>query len=215
MNSISKTLVIGVGAGSLLLGACATYDTRVDNIAGKPTVYEDVRSSGSVQGVGIESQDIVGMTDKMMRDMLANPVLSGRPTPPRVIVDSQNFVNESSSRINKNIITDRLAVELNRAANGRLVFVDRESIGVVEAERDLARSGVVDGGTIRRTQATAKADFKLVGRMTSQDAIDPATGKTSRYQYIAFKMLDLELGTVPWTGSYEFQKASQNDVIYR
>ena len=54
------------------------------------------------------------MSDLMMRDILATPVLAGRAKAPRVIVDSEYFVNESSSRINKNIITDRLRVQLNR-----------------------------------------------------------------------------------------------------
>lgn len=155
------------------------------------------------------------MTDKMMRDMLANPVLAGRAPPPRVIIDSQHFTNESSSRINKNMITDRLRIELSRAANGRMVFVGREHAAVVEDERQLKRSGVVDGGTIRKTKATAGADYRLVGRITSSDAVVPGTGVVSRYQQISFELVDLEYGTMVWGGMYEFKKSAQDDVIYR
>ncbi len=212
-SKLLKFVAIGT---ALTLGACSTAPSvRVNNTAGRTTVYEDVRSSGSVQGVGLESQDVVTMTDRMMRDMLANPVLVNRPTPPRVIVDSEYFRNESTSRINKNLITDRLRVELNRAANGRLVFVGRHFADMVEGERALKDSGQVDGGTLRRTAATAGGDFRLGGRIASQDAIDPATGMQSRYQMITFEMIDLEYGTIVWSGIYELRKASQDDIIYR
>ncbi|MGF6693227.1 curli biogenesis system outer membrane secretion channel CsgG [Metapseudomonas resinovorans] len=213
VRSHASRLVLVAAAGTMLAG-CAS--TGVNNTSGRKTVYEDVRSSSTVvQGVGIESQDIVGVTDKMMRDMLATPVLAGRNPPPRIIIDSEYFTNESSSRINKNSITDRLRIELQRAAQGRMVFVGRQYAAMVENERELKRAGVTDGGTIRKTQGTAGADFRLVGRITSLDAVDTATSTTSRYQQITFEMIDLEYGTVVWGGIYEFKKTAQDDVIYR
>ncbi len=211
MNMFRTGLVV---LASGLITACAT--NVVNNSAGRPTVYEDVRSSSAtVQGIGIESQDIASMTDRMMRDMLANPMLAGRTPSPRVIIDSEYFTNESSTRINKNMITDRLRIELQRAAQGRMLFVGREYAGMVESERQLKRQGMTDGGTIRKTQATAGADFRLVGRITSTDAVNTASGAASRYQQISFEMLDLEYGTVVWAGLYEFKKTAQDDVIYR
>lgn len=50
------------------------------------------------------------MTDRMVRDMLSSPLLAGQANPPQVIIDSKYFRNESSQRINKNAITDRLRV---------------------------------------------------------------------------------------------------------
>lgn len=211
---MSPLRLAAAGLGVCLIAGCAT--TGVNNTAGRPTVYEDVRSSSSaVQGVGIESQDIVAMTDRMMRDMLANQLLAGRMPPPRIILDAAYFTNESSSRINKNMITDRLRIELQRAAQGRLLFVGREHVGMVEAERQLKRDGLTDGGTIRKTQATAGADYRLVGRITSADALDPSSGTVSRYQQITFEMLDLEYGTIVWAGMYEFKKTAQDDIVYR
>ncbi len=100
----------------LIFSGCTRYTTRVDNTAGRSTIYVDPATGGPVAGIGIESQDITSMTDKMVRDMLASPVLAGQRVPPRIIIDAQYFMNESSSRINKNLITDRLRSELNRAA---------------------------------------------------------------------------------------------------
>lgn len=187
-----------------------------DNSAGKTTVYEDVTSSSkSVQGVGVESQDIVAMTDEMMRDMLQNQILMNVDKAPRVIIDSEYMVNESTSRINKNMLTDRLRVFLNRSSNGRMVFVGRHYSDMVNKERELKRSGTVDAGTIRTTKATAGADFRLGGRITSADAMDINTQTKSRYHQVTFEMIDLELGTIVWSGMYEFKKTAQDDIVYR
>ena len=106
-------------------------------------------------------------------------------------------------------------MELNRAANGRMVFVGRHFADMVEKERELKRDGAVDGGTIRQTQATAGGDYRLGGRIASLDAMDRNSQTRSRYHQVTFEMIDLELGTIVWSGSYEMKKASQDNVLYR
>ncbi len=209
---IKKTMMVAA-ASVLMLAGCA--GTKINNTAGRATVYEDARSPGRIQGVGVESQDVMAVTDQMMRDMLSNPQLMNRDVSPRIIIDSEYFTNESSSRINKNMLTDRLRINLNRAANGRLVFVGREFADMVEKERELKRRGVVDGGTIRTTKATAGADFRLVGRIMSLDKMDTNSQERSRYHQITFELIDLELGTYVWSGMYEFAKTAQDDIVYR
>jgi hypothetical protein len=178
-------------------------------------VYEDTGTPGSLQGVGIESQDIASMTDRMMRDVLSTKVLAGRSTAPRVIIDDQYFTNESSSVINKRLITEKLMVHLNRAAAGRMVFIERAAADMVETERTLKRQGVVSEGTMGSTDTTAGADFRLAGRIMSLDSRDTRTGSIARYHQIVFKMVDLETGVAVWTGMYEFKKSAQDDIIYR
>jgi len=216
VSSVLERKLIHVAALVLLgLTACTTYTTRVDNAPGTPTVYTDPSSPGLVRGVGIESQDIVSMTDKMVRDMLTNKALAGRARPPRVIVDSAYFHNEGHSRINKKMITDRLRVGLNRSAAGRMVFVGRHFADMVEKERDLKRTGVVSGGTERAARAPMGADYRLGGRITSRAATKAGTAMMSLYHVITFEVVDLETGEIVWTGMYEFKKTAQDDVIYR
>ncbi len=208
-------LIAGAAAVAVLLGGCDTTSRKLNNTAGRPTIYVAPETPGPVQGIGIESQDITSMTDEMMRDMLASPILAGRTRPPRVIIDAEYFRNESSSRINKNLISDRLRVGLNRAAHGRMVFVGRHYADMVAHERELKRSATVDAGTIRTTPGQAGGDFRLGGRIASLDAIDRSTGLKSRYHQITFEMVDLEYGTIVWSGIYELKKASQEDILYR
>jgi hypothetical protein len=170
---------------------------------------------GPVGGVGIEGSDIIAMTDQMMRDMLANPQLAGRATPPRVVIDAQLFTNESSQPINKNIITDRLRVGLNRASQGRMVFVGRQYAAAVQQERDLKRAGTVDVGTTGLTKAHAGVDYRLGGRISSIDARNAKTGMQQRYNQIIFEMVDMETEVLVWSGMYEFARSAADDVVYR
>ena len=202
-------LVVPIAA---LLSGCQS----VHNAAGTPTTYSDPgKPPPLARGVGIESQDIISMTDQMMRDMLGTPRLAAQQKPPRIIIDSEYFENESASRINKNTITDRLRVELNRAAVGRMVFLGRHHAGMIEKERKIKRDGVVDKGTLASTAAQMGGDYRLGGRISSIDSRDPKTGAIHRYNQIVFEMMDLETGEIAWSGLYEFAKSQQDDVIYR
>ena len=209
--------ILRLAAVSALTVGCTTveYRTQVPNTPGRPTMYDDPSTSGPVAGIGIESQDLISMTDEMMRDMLTNRTLAAQTIAPRVIVDAEYFQNEGSSRLNKNSITDRLRVGLNRAANGRMHFIGRPYANMGENERALKRDGVVDYGTRTPQRQAAGGDYRLGGRITTLDSIDPSSGMTSRYHQIIFEMVDLEIGAIVWSGIYEFKKSAQDDIIYR
>jgi penicillin-binding protein activator len=206
---------VRITAASIAVAAALAGCGGVDNTRGRPSVYEDVGSTGRVQGVGAESQDIVSMTDQMMRDMLAEPRLAGRKIAPNIIVDDEYFSNDSTWRADKKLITDRLRVNLNRAAQGRMVFIARHVSAMVDKERDLKRAGAVDSGTLSQVQLTKGADFRLSGHITSLDSLDPASGTKSRYTQVTFEMVDLETGAIAWSNLYEMKKSAQDDIIYR
>ena len=212
---IDRTVVqICLCIAVLCIGGCSVQ-TNVDNAPGRPTRYVDPRTPGPVKGIGVESQDIASMCDRMMRDILNAPQIAARQVPPFVVVDDKYFTNTSSSRINKKLITDQLRVELNRAARSRMYFVSRENIDIVEEERLLKREGVVTSGTLGTTPATAGVDFKLTGSIASLDGVVTDTGLQSRYHQITFELIDQETGIIAWSGRYEFEKVGQDNVVYR
>ena len=188
--------------------------TGVENAPGTPTAYQDTRTAGLVRGTGIESQDIHSMVDRMVRHMLANPTLANTVPAPRVIVDAAYFENQSSQRLNKNVLIDQLATQLQIAANGRILFVNRELADMVEKERQLKRAGKTDTGTTGLTRAVAGADYRLNGRITSLDARTTG-GAQERLMTIVFRMTDLENGLTVWANQYSFKKAGRNHVSYR
>jgi hypothetical protein len=203
------TLPLAVAAA--LLGACAT---NIPQPARGP-IDIDVGSKGPASGTGIESRDIASMTDQMTRDLLSTPEVAARRTAPRIVVDSALFRNRSSQAIDKDLIVDKLRIQLNRSARGRLVFVSREDIGEVDKERALKRDGATDSGTTGLTQATLGIDFRLRGSIGSLDSRDNRTGMQQRYMQVTFEMLDVESGALVWGNQYEFQRAAADDVVYR
>lgn len=216
MNNHYRGLRLVAAAGAVMLAAgCAT--TTPPNAAGVATVAVNPGVAGPVQGVGIEGQDVIGMSDQMMRDMLNTPrlVQQQQGKSPRVIIDAAYFANDSTQPINRNLITDRLRVALNRASSGRLQFVGRQYAQAVEAERALKRTGTTDVGTTGMTRATMGADYRLGGRIASLDQRSAKSGLTQRYTQITFEMFDLESGEIIWSGIYEFARAAGDDVVYR
>jgi hypothetical protein len=196
------------------LAGCQT-NPPLQNATGVSSMEVDSSRKGPVSGVGVEGQDIVSMTDAMMRDILAEQIFADTGKRPRVIIDSQYFVNESSQAINKNIITQRLMVNLNRAARTRMQFINRQNTAMVEQERALKRSGTTDMGTTGLTKAQAGADYRLSGKINSLDSRNVKSGMIQRYTQISFELTDLESGEIVWAGIYEFSRAAADDVIYR
>lgn len=196
----------------LLLAMSASAQSADSGAAAR---YEDPTSQGQVRGVGLESQDIVAVSDEMVRDIVGDAEIMRKEKAPRIIMDAEYFKNESTQRINKNLIVDRLRVALQRASRGRLVFVSRESAAMVAAERDLKRDGVVDVGTTGLTKAQAGGDYRLVGRISSLDSRSSSTGTVERYTQLSFELIDLESGVSQWANQYELKKSGRDDAIYR
>ena len=178
---IARIAYRGLVCVALICGASLSGVTwAAQRAPAQATKDLDPATAGMVRGPGIESQDIISMTDKMMRDMLQNPQLVNPNKPTQIIVDEQYFTNESSQRLNKAIITDRLRVGLTRAANGRMSFVARAQQSMIDEERNRKRTGQSDQGTTGLATAVAGADFRLAGRISSLDSRDNKTGASQR-----------------------------------
>src|SRR5215471_10913563 len=96
--STSYTLVAGLLAASLLAG-CAS--SGVKNPSGVPVTQMRPDEQGFVAGTGVESQDLVVVTDKMARSILSIPQIANAQGVPRVVLDP--VINESRFPINKDI----------------------------------------------------------------------------------------------------------------
>ncbi len=207
-------LVIAVVLALQLMG-CANTTSRIDNKRGRSTHYGAPDTVGGASGIGLESQDIVSMTDRMVRDILSTEGIGSRSEPPRIVVDSEYFQNQSSSIVNKNLLTDRLRVGLVRAAEGRLIFLARHQAEMLEEERSLEEIGKVSGGTDWAPRRALGYDFRLGGRIASLDSIDPKKGLKTRYHQITFELVERGSGVIVWTNNYELKKSAIDDVVYR
>lgn len=183
---------------------------------GQAAVDLDPAGRGLVTGTGIETRDIVAIADRLVRDLLQRPEFANSPKPPRVIVDSSRLINKSSQRLDTDMISDQLRAQLMRAAAGRIRFVSRENIQDVHNERELKRGGQVDTATRGLAQAALGSDYKLTGRITSQDARNNDTGTMQRSMQVVLELIDLETSeSVYITEPYLILRATRDDVVYR
>lgn len=195
-------------------GCASGYAASAGTGALAPQYVDPRTNTAGASGIGFESQDIREMSDRMVRDLLAEGRFGNATVAPRVIIDDSRFLNESNQTVNINLLTDRLRIELMRAAQGRMVFVSRQNVDQVESEKALKQQGRIDDGAGNVTRAIAGADYKLVGRITSQSSTSNRNGVRTNYYQFSFEMLDLNNGISVWGNLYDLKKAGANDRIY-
>lgn len=201
----------GRPAAALMLAMAALYCAGCTDRDDGQLVTRVSVTGGQPEGIGIESAELVNMTNRMVADILSRPEFVNRKPVPKIIVDSKYFKNESSSRLNVNMLTDRLRTELVIAARGRLKFISREDLDIVESEKD------VDAAYSRKPEErrASIADYRLSGRITSQSAMGINSGTQSRYHLFVFQLVDTKNGDIVWANKYEFKKAGRSDIVYR
>ena len=141
------------------------------------------------QDMRIDREDIIAVSDKMVRSMLQNPILNNSRKAAVVIVDDKYFKNDTIQRMNKRLIVDDLRVSLLRAANGRIRFIARHASNLFENEQRLREEGKISGGTAKKQ---AGATFRLTGSFKHD------IGRAGNYVLFTFEMVDLNTLEIVW-----------------
>ncbi len=209
-----RCVIVAVSACVVLLAGTAAK--AGSNKRGTQAMELDPSSKGAVFGQSIESADIERMANNVVRDLMSRPDIVGNEVPPRIVVDSEKFYNNSIQRIDRDMITSMLRAQMSRAAQGRIRFVSREAMDIVMRERELKRTGVADVGTRGMTKGVSGVDYQLIGRVTSLDSRDMKSGLVQRRTQVVFELVDMETGDLPWTSEpYVILRAAGDDVVYR
>lgn len=193
----------------VLLNGCAS--SGVKSASGVPVTQMNADEKGFVGGTGIESQDLVAVTDKMARSVLAIPQIANAPTPPIVILDPVN--NETRFPINKDMFLTRIRSQLNSRTAGRVTFLARDRMAALEKERNLKREGAVTASSDPKLQEFKGGDYLLTG---SLQGLSTRTSKgTSDYILYAFQLIDVRTSAIVWEDNAEIKKQGLEDAAYR
>jgi PBP1b-binding outer membrane lipoprotein LpoB len=166
---------------------------------------------GFVAGTGIESQDLVAVTDKMSRSILAVPQIARAAVPPRVVLDPVK--NETRFPINQGIFLTRIRTQLNSKAAGRVIFLAREQMETLQKERDLKRTGQVTSTSDPALQEFKGADYFLTGKL--QGLTTRARAGVSDYVLYSFQLIDARTSEIVWEDAAEMKKQGIEDAVYR
>jgi hypothetical protein len=197
-----------------LLAACGAVcgcSSGVKNPSGIPVTQMNADERGFVAGTGVESQDLVSVTDRMARSILGVRQIAGAAAPPRVVLEP--VVNETRFPINKDIFLTRIRTQLNSKAQGKVVFLARENMAALQKERELKQSGQVTSSSDPKVVEFRGADFFLTGKL--QGLTTRTKAGTSDYILYSFQLVDARTSEIVWEDSAEVKKQGLEDAAYR
>src|SRR5512139_572075 len=117
LSSCFTGIAVVVLAG--FVSGCAS--SGVKNPSGVGVTQMRADEQGFVAGTGVESQDLVAVTDKMAKSILTVPQVANAQGVPRVVLDP--VINETRFPINKDIFLSRIRAQLNSKAQGKVIFL--------------------------------------------------------------------------------------------
>ena len=203
------TQTVSTLAALALVAGCAS--SGVKNPSGVPVTRMTADEQGFVAGTGVESQDLVAVTDKMARSVLGIPQIANAATPPIIVLDPVN--NETRFPINKDIFLTRIRSELNSKCRGKVTFLARDRMAALEKERNLKREGAVTASSDPSVQEFKGADYFLTGELKG---LSTRTSKgTSDYILYAFQLVDARTSAIVWEDNAEIKKQGLEDAACR
>jgi len=192
-----------------LISGCAS--SGVKNPSGVPVTQMRPDEQGFVAGTGVESQDLVMVTDKMAKSILTTPQIVNAQGTPRVVLDPVN--NNTRFPINKDIFLTRIRAELNSKARGKVIFLARDRMATLERERQMKQSGQVTASADPNKVEFKGADFFLTGTLSGLTTRTSAG--TSDYILYTFQLIDARTSDIIWEDSAEIKKQGLEDAAYR
>jgi len=202
-------LTVSLLAPLSLLCGCAS--SGVKNPSGVPVTEMKADERGFVTGTGVESQDLVAVTDKMARSILALPAIASATTPPRIVLEPVQ--NDTRFPISKDIFLTRLRTQLNSKALGKVIFLAREHMAALEKERDMKRTGQVTSTADPALQEFKGADYFLTGKL--QGMTTRTKAGTSDYVLYSFQLINPRTSEIIWEDVAEIKKQGLEDAAYR
>lgn len=202
-SSLAMIALAGVVSG------CAS--SGVKNPSGVPVTNMRPDEQGFVTGTGVESQDLVAVTDKMARSILGIPQIANAQGTPRIVLEPVK--NETRFPINKDMFLTRIRVQLNSKSQGKVLFLARENIATLEHERALKQSGQVTSSSDPSVNEFKGADYFLTGSL--QGLTTHTSAGTSDYILYSFRLIDVRTTDIIWEDSAEMKKQGLVDAAYR
>jgi len=212
MNQTSSRflLLAAAAAAPVLFTGCETTQ-GVRNPSGVPVTEMRPDERGFVAGTGVESQDLVTVTDKMARSILGIPQIARAPVKPVIVIDP--VVNDTRFPINKDLFTDRIRIELNKHAIDRVTFLARDRMKALERERALKQSGQVTASSDPNVVEFKGADYFLTGKL---GGLTTRTSQgTGDYILYSFQLISARTSEIVWEDSHEIKKQGLEDAAYR
>jgi penicillin-binding protein activator len=211
MNQLTTQNAFKASTFLVLLVYITGCASGVSNPSGVPVTEMQSDERGFVTGTGIESQDLVSVTDKMARSLVNTPEINDFPGMPRIVLDP--VINNTRFPIQQGIFLTRIRTLLNSRTRGKMRFLARERMDALRAEREMKRTGELTSSSDPNVQEFKGADFFLTGKLDGQTTRTSAG--TSDYVLYSFQLIDARTSEIIWEDFSELKKQGLEDASYR
>ncbi|MHB8131751.1 MAG: penicillin-binding protein activator LpoB [Mobilitalea sp.] len=186
---------------TMVLSSCASVPVSHSNVI--PSDNDD-----ALGGTGIESTDVLTASRKMAISILEVPEIMNAKGTPRVAL--LPVKNNTRFIINKDIFTQKIRIELNKNATGKVRFLARDRMEDILKEREAKRKNLV---TASKEGDLYGVDFYLTGELTGLSKA--VSNNRSDYILMAFQLIDAETSDIIWEDSYEIKRVGESGAVYQ
>ena len=173
----------------ILLGGCQKSYSQL-----RPGVSQFVPADQ-----GLQSRDLVDMTNRMAADMLQSQVIAQNPN--KVIVVMGSVTNSTSQPWqNDAIYVARIRALLNQYAQDRIAFVESRQTTLQLQQKQL---GGDNGGFGQSSRAGVPQQGLMVPQYVLKGHFYDLPNTATTYHLCTFQLVDLRTGEVVWEGHYE------------
>lgn len=200
---------VGLLLPAIWISGCAT--SGVQNPRGTEVTELKADERGFVTGTGIESQDLVAISDQIARQLMLTPEIMNATSPPLIV--TENLINETRFHINKEIFLSRIRAQVNRQTRGKVRFLARRRMDVLETEKEMKQAGKLTSNTDPSKTAFKGADYFLTGKLQSLSS--RTSQGISDYVLYTFQLIDAETSVIVFEDFAEIKKQGLEDAVYR
>ena len=211
MNQLTTQIALKASTFLVLLVYITGCASGVSNPSGVPVTEMQSDERGFVTGTGIESQDLVAVTEKQARSLVSKPEINYVSGMPRIVCDPVS--NNTRFPIQQGIFLTRIRTLLNSRTRGKMRFLARERMDALRAEREMKRTGELTSSSDPNVQEFKGADFFLTGKLDGQTTRTSAG--TSDYVLYSFQLIDARTSEIIWEDFSELKKQGLEDASYR
>ena len=191
--------IVRYGSSALLLCSLALVPA-----CHNPTYGEERPDPSSLVAgdTGIQSSDIIGITDQLAPTVLGIPEVAQNPNRITVVVDDMKNATRSRPGENLNIFTERLADNLAAHATAHVAFQARKA----ETQRLQQEEG---GGTPDIFEEGSRngvpAQTRRIPQFALQGTLFDQPNNSTTYYYVQFKLVNITTGDEVWRRSYDLK----------
>ncbi len=196
-STYRKSLAARWPARSMVLACIAAMPAVLAGCSHGYNHYRPSISSFQPGDTGLQSRDLVDMTDRLSADLLKIPEIANNPN--KVIVVMGTIHNQTSTPWqNDQIYLARMRALLNQYARDRMAFVLPLANAAALQQKYLGgQQNTMNPATGQWQNSTLKPQYVLNG--TFYNLPNPAT----TYYLCTFKLVSITTGEIVWENKYE------------